>query len=399
MASSKLDVVDRDHRSVLGGVGDREVPHLEDVLRVLRPRGHDLGAVRVDALPLELAQPQRGARDLVERVVEQRERRAEEGDADAGHDRPVGHPGPERLVVLGPVEHRPPALAVRVAEPDELQAGGEEHGVERGAEEARQDQRGHRRQDLVDDHVRLALAAHAGRLEEVARAQRERLRAQLPGAVRPAEHAEHDHEREQPGVPLVGRDHDDQREDRDHQDHVGDQREDPVGRAAEVAGGDADDHRDHRRQAADEQRDQERLARPEDELREDVLAVGGRPEQVVERRPEPGRVDLRPRVVRRDLARDRREHDEDEQQPEPDEGLLVAEDRAEEVGADAAPGRLLRRAGADGRAGRLDRVRDRGERHPRSRVRGSRIAVAMSAARIASRTVTVIRRKSACISA
>src|SRR6185312_471329 len=96
---------------------------LEDVPRVRRPRLYDLRALGVDTLPLELPQSQRRAGDLVERVVHEREGRAEEGDADAGHDRPVRHPGTERLVVLGPVEHRPPALAVRVAEADELQAG------------------------------------------------------------------------------------------------------------------------------------------------------------------------------------------------------------------------------------------------------------------------------------
>ena len=52
-------------------------------------------------------------------------------------------------------------------------------------------------QDLEDDDVRAPLAAHPRRLEEVAVAQRERLRPQLAGAVRPAERAEHDDEREQ----------------------------------------------------------------------------------------------------------------------------------------------------------------------------------------------------------
>jgi len=186
---------------------------------------------------------------------------------------------------------------------DELQPGREQDGVKRGAEEARQDQRGHRRQDLVHDHVPLALAADDRGLEEVASAQRQSLRAQLARPVRPAERAEHDHEREEARVPLVGGDDDDQREDRDHEDHVRDQREDAIRLAAEVAGRNTDDDRDHSRKAADRERDQDRLARPEDELREHVLAVGRRAEQVVDRRPETPRVDLRARVVRGDLTR------------------------------------------------------------------------------------------------
>src|SRR5215467_8201966 len=63
--------------------------------------------------------PQRWVPDLVEGVVEQREGRAEGDDAGAGDDRPQVLPGLERLVVLGPVEHRPPARGVRVAQADE----------------------------------------------------------------------------------------------------------------------------------------------------------------------------------------------------------------------------------------------------------------------------------------
>ena len=66
----------------------------------------------------------------------------------AGHDGPQVLAGLQRLVVLRPVEHRAPAHRVRVAEADELQAGGEQHRVQRVAQEAGDDQRGHRRDDL-----------------------------------------------------------------------------------------------------------------------------------------------------------------------------------------------------------------------------------------------------------
>src|SRR5215469_5838683 len=91
--------------------------------------------------------------DLVEGVVEQRERRAERDDAQAGDDDPQGQAGLERLVVLGPVEHRAPAGHVRVAEPDELQAGREQHRVQRVGQEGRHEQRRHRRNDLHADDV------------------------------------------------------------------------------------------------------------------------------------------------------------------------------------------------------------------------------------------------------
>ena len=77
--------------------------------------------------------PQRRVGDLVEGVVQEGERPAEQRDADARHDRPERHARAERLVVLRPVEHRAPALGVGVAEPDELQAGRGQHGEHGGA--------------------------------------------------------------------------------------------------------------------------------------------------------------------------------------------------------------------------------------------------------------------------
>src|SRR5262245_4570365 len=58
--------------------------------------------------------PQRGVADLVERVVDQRERRAEQRDTEPGGDRPQRRPGLQRLLVLRPVQHRPPADRVRI---------------------------------------------------------------------------------------------------------------------------------------------------------------------------------------------------------------------------------------------------------------------------------------------
>ncbi len=197
-----------------------------------------------------------------------------------------GMPGAERLVVLRPVEHRAPALGIGVAEADELQASRRQHREDGRSEERRHDERGHRGQDLGHDDVAAALPADARRLEEIPVAQRERLHPQLPGTVGPAERAEDDDDVEQAGAAQVGRDHDDQREDRDHEQHVGDEREDAVADPAEVGGRHADEHRDEGGEPAGREGDDERLARAPDELREDVLALGGRAEPVGGRRAE-----------------------------------------------------------------------------------------------------------------
>src|ERR1700730_18588315 len=109
--------------------------------------------------PLPSHRPQRGVADLVEGVVEQGERRPERRDAGPGGERPHGLAGLQRRVVLRPVEHRPPALRVRVAQADELQAGREQHRIQRVGQEARHDQRGHGRDDLHHDDVQPPLAA------------------------------------------------------------------------------------------------------------------------------------------------------------------------------------------------------------------------------------------------
>src|SRR5215467_1624209 len=131
------------------------------------------------------SRPEGRVDDLVEGVVEQRERRPQSDDAQAGRDDPQWR-DLERLVVLGPVQHRPPAGHVRIAEPDELQACGEQHRVQRVGEKGRYQQRGHRGDDLHTDDVQRALAADLRRVEEVPVAQRQRLSAKLACGVRPA---------------------------------------------------------------------------------------------------------------------------------------------------------------------------------------------------------------------
>src|SRR5258708_23876257 len=83
--------------------------------------------------------PQGRVPDLVERVVQQRERRAQGDDAQTRDNDPQWRDH-ECLVVLGPVQHGAPAGHARVAEPDELQAGREQHGVQRVGQEAGHEQ-------------------------------------------------------------------------------------------------------------------------------------------------------------------------------------------------------------------------------------------------------------------
>src|ERR1700728_2013445 len=173
--------------------------------------------------PLPSHRPQRGVADLVEGVVEQGERRPQRGDAGSGGERPHGLPGLQRRVVLRPVEHRPPALRVRVAQADELQAGGEQDRVQRVGQEARHDQRGHRRDDLDRDDVEPPLAADPGRLQIVPAAQRQRLRAQLARGVGPAGHRDDQDQHQRAAAVRVPGDDDQEREQRDDQQHVGEQ--------------------------------------------------------------------------------------------------------------------------------------------------------------------------------
>src|SRR5258707_12268857 len=186
--------------------------------------------------------PERRIADLVERVVKQGESAAENRDPQARHQCPPVLSDGQGLVVLRPVQHRAPAHRVRVAKADELQAGGEQHVIHRRAEEGRDDQGAHVRDDRDRDVVGGTPATPPGRLQVVPPAQREGLGPQLPGAVAvPGD----DQDRDQDGhaaVRQVGRDDQQQREAGDDQQRVGDQVEPTVGNAAEIGGRDSHDH-------------------------------------------------------------------------------------------------------------------------------------------------------------
>src|ERR1700761_3761840 len=91
----------------------------------VRPDTSSIGKPPEDSQAHAAARPhwtQRRVADLVECVVEQRERRAEQPDGRAGHDRLQVVAGLQCLVILRPVEHRAPGDRVRVTEADEPQA-------------------------------------------------------------------------------------------------------------------------------------------------------------------------------------------------------------------------------------------------------------------------------------
>src|SRR5882757_7595851 len=107
-------------RSKLTSSTARTVPR-SIAYSTVRPRTSRTGPWRIGSgtgHPLPSHRPQRGVADLVEGVVEQGERRPERRDAGPGGERPHGLASLQRRVVLRPVEHRPPALRVRVAQAD-----------------------------------------------------------------------------------------------------------------------------------------------------------------------------------------------------------------------------------------------------------------------------------------
>src|SRR5579875_3743258 len=222
---------------------------------------------------------QRRVADLVERVVDQRERRAQGHDAQAGNDDPQWR-DLECLRLLGPVEHRAPARHVRVAEPEELEAGGEQHRIQRVGQEAGDQQRCHRRDDLDHDDVEPPLAAHARGLQVVAASQGQRLGTELAGGVGPAGGGDDNDHDCRAGALEIAADDDQQRQQRDDQQHVGDHVEHAVVDSAEVGGRDADQHGDDGGAEAHSEGDQQHRPGAVNHLGEHVLAECGGAEPV-----------------------------------------------------------------------------------------------------------------------
>ena len=192
------------------------------------------------------------------------------------------------------------------------------------------------------------------------------------------------------GVPVAEQ-HDEQRQRRDDQEHVGEQRQHLVPRAAEEGGGDTDDHREHRGHQADEERELEGEPDPDQHLGQDVLAALRGAEQVravrrVQRQR--GRRVLERGVVRCDeRADDAGQHEQAEQDRA---HLGLGRHPAPAAGPGFFPGDR-RGFGADRQDGGHDVASI-------LRALGSATTMIMSTTRLASSTANVITRKIACIS-
>jgi hypothetical protein len=122
------------------------------------------------------------------------------------------------------------------------------------------------------------------RQDEVAVLQGQRLPAQNPRLERPEDEREHEHHRPHPAVAQVRGDDDEQRDRRNHEKHVRQEVDNLVDDPAHVGGGDAERRGDDGREDAGRDAEEQRPAGAHDDLREDVAALVGRPEQMVPRR-------------------------------------------------------------------------------------------------------------------
>ena len=113
------------------------------------------------------------------------------------------------------------------------------------------------------------------------------------------------------GRGQLARDDDDERQLRDHEEHVGEHRQALVAEPADVARGDADDHADRRRDDAGDEADDHDAAGADEDLREDVLPEVRGAEPVLPRRRLQDVVAARARVVRRDPRADDRDQEEE----------------------------------------------------------------------------------------
>ena len=235
-------------------------------------------------------------RDLVDGVAQHREREPDERDADPRRDEGPPRAREQGRVVARPVEVRSPGHRARVAEAEELEADLGADRVDGRRDERRRDERRHVGQELDEHDAQRPLARDDRGLDELAVAQRQRLRAEDARAPRPPCEGEHDDDARGPGR-QIRRQHDRERQPRDHEEDVDEHRQHGVGAAAQVAGRDADERAHERHEQADGEADGERDARAGDGLREDVLSLPRRAEQVAPRRRQVRHGDERRRIA------------------------------------------------------------------------------------------------------
>ena len=153
----------------------------------------------------------------------QRQPEAEQGERDAGREDVPPGADRERRGVLRVVEHDAPGDGVRVAEAEELERRLGDDGEDDAADEVDADDRDEVREDLEGHDAPARLAQHLGRLDEVALPERQRLRARDARAPGPRGEAEDDGDDERARLADEGREHQQQRQVGDDEDHVGEE--------------------------------------------------------------------------------------------------------------------------------------------------------------------------------
>ena len=299
-------------------------------------------------------------------------------------------------VHLRPVHGDAPARRRHVAEAEELEPGvDEERDVEDEHERCR-DPADHVRHQLAEHDPRRRLTGGLRRQDEVAALEREGLTAEDARLERPEDEREDDRHRTHALCLEVDGDDDEERDRRDGEEDIREQVDELVDDAAGIRGGDAENGRDERRERAGHRTEQKRAASADDDLREHVASLVGRPEQVV-----PRRCLLRceqVEVVRmgdRDERGDDRDDDDEGNQDEADARLRVAQEEREPAGDPDAPP-----ADTACVAGRYADVEDSGIdlRHQLVRSRGSRTKLRRSMTRLATITQTESTTRIACAS-
>ena len=174
-------------------------------------------------------------------------------------------------LTLGGVEQdrAPTPAGRRIQHTEEAERDVRSDGVEHGEQERRGEDRDQVGHHLEDDDAPGRLAADPGRFDEVAVAQRQRLGPKNPGPPGPAGGRDDGSDQQIVGRLTLGQeasDHDQQRQRRQHQKYVGQHGQEVVDETAQVAGGDADDDRQHRGDRAGQERHHQRRPRAHQQL-------------------------------------------------------------------------------------------------------------------------------------
>ena len=189
-------------------------------------------------------------------------------------------PGARRARLEPGLEHRAPRDRVGSPRPRNASDASEQDRDGHDQHRVGEDQRQRVGQDVGADDVAVARAQRPRPLDERALLQRQHLRAHDPPRAGPARQPDHEDQHGQRRLEQA-REHDHQRQRRDHQEPVLEGVEAAVGPAAEVAADQPDRRAQHRRDERRGEADDDRHARAHQQLREHVRARLGRAQPVL----------------------------------------------------------------------------------------------------------------------